>query len=43
MKLRECGWWPKKWTTKNDQDIPSAQVTKDGITADLRYIDCFDV
>jgi hypothetical protein len=31
MKLRECGWWPKKWTTKNDQDIPSAQVIKDGI------------
>ena len=30
MKLRECPWWPRKWTTKNDQDISSAQVAHDG-------------
>jgi hypothetical protein len=31
MKLCECPWWPRKWITKNDQDISSAQVAHDGI------------
>ena len=31
MKLGDCDWWPKSWKTKNGQDIPSAQITKDGI------------
>jgi hypothetical protein len=37
MKLNEWHWWPKRWLTNDDRDVPPVDVSAVGVLGDCRF------